>query len=85
MAAAGTLLCIVQIYQTAQLPEGDGTGMQWVILTPLAMLFLFLVVPSLMTGLRGLRFLSATQPIDLSRVIPSKAWLSPFDCSRSMF
>jgi hypothetical protein len=56
-AAAGTAFCIVQIYRTAQLPEGDGTGMQWVILTPLTMLFLFIVVPAFATGMRGLRLM----------------------------
>ena len=29
--------------------------MQWVILTPLTMLFLFIVVPAFLTGIRGLR------------------------------
>ena len=57
VAAAGTAFCIVQIYRTAQLPEGDGTGMQWVILTPLTMLFLFIVVPAFATGMRGLRLM----------------------------
>ncbi len=55
VALAGTAFCIVQIYKTAQLPEGDGTGMQWVILTPLTMMFLFIVVPAFLTGVRGLR------------------------------
>ena len=31
--------------------------MQWVILTPRSMLFLFMVVPAFLTGLRGLRLL----------------------------
>ena len=57
VAAAGTAFCIVQIYRTAQLPEGDGTGMQWVILTPLTMLFLFIVVLAFATGIRGFRFI----------------------------
>ena len=57
VAVAGTAFCIVQIYRTAQLPQGDGTGMQWVILTPLAMLFLFIVVPAYRAGRRGLRLL----------------------------
>jgi hypothetical protein len=57
VAVAGTAFCIVQTYRTAQLPEGDGTGMQWVILTPLTMLFLFIVVPAFATGIRGLRLI----------------------------
>ena len=91
VSIAGTLFCIVQIYRTAQLPEGDGTGMQWIILTPLAMLFLFIVVPAFLTGLRGLRILHANQPttpsqalpgvpdtiqrIEPSQVLPGKGWL----------
>ena len=57
VAVAGTAFCIVQIYKTAQLPQGDGTGMQWVILTPLTMLFLFIVVPAFVRGMRGLRLI----------------------------
>ena len=57
VTVAGTAFCIVQTYRTAQLPEGDGTGMQWVILTPLTMLFLFIVVPAFATGIRGLRLI----------------------------
>ena len=57
VAIAGTAFCIVEIYKTAQLPAGDGTGMQWVILTPLSMLFLFIVVPAFVTGMRGLRLI----------------------------
>ncbi len=90
VSIAGTLFCIVHIYRTAQLPEGDGTGMRWIILTPLAMLFLFIVVPAFLTGLRGLRVLHANQPttpqalpgvpntlerIEPSRVLPGKGWL----------
>src|SRR3712207_215191 len=63
VALAGSAFCIVQIYKTAQLPLGDGTGMQWVILTPLTMLFLLVVVPALLTGMRGLRLMKlARQP-----------------------
>ena len=79
IAAAGTLFCIVQIYRTAQLPEGDGTGMQWIILTPLSLLFLFIVVPASMTALRGLRLLRTSEgteeTIASSRTLPSRGWL----------
>jgi hypothetical protein len=75
VAAAGTLLCIIQIYRTAQLPEGDGTGMQWIILTPLTLLFLFIVVPAFVTGLRGLRLLGTSGPIGPARTLPSRGWL----------
>ncbi len=55
VAAAGTLVCVVAIYRTAQLPPGDGTGMQWVILGPLAFLFFLVVVPAFVIGVNGLR------------------------------
>jgi hypothetical protein len=70
ISIAGTLFCIMQIYSTAQLPEGDGTGMQWIILTPLAALFLFIVLPAFLTGLRGLRILRAHQTATPSQAIP---------------
>ena len=75
LAVAGIGYCIVQIYRTAQLPVGDGTGMQWVILTPLAMLFLFVVVPALVTAMRGLRLLRRSGPVQPARVIPGRGWL----------
>ena len=75
VAVAGVVFCIVQIYRTALLPEGDGSGMQWVILTPLSMLFLFIVVPAFVTGLRGLRLLRTSEPVELSRVLPGREWL----------
>jgi len=51
----GTLLCASVLYRTAQLPEGDGTGMQWVVLGPIAILFFGVVVPALIIGVSGLR------------------------------
>jgi hypothetical protein len=75
IAAAGTVFCIVQIYRTAQLPEGDGTGMQWIILTPLALLLLFIVVPAAITGLRGVRLLRTSETTGPSRTLPSRGWL----------
>jgi hypothetical protein len=52
---AGTLLCALVIYRTAQQPVGDGTGMQWVILGPLGLLFFGLALPALIYGVNGLR------------------------------
>jgi len=43
------------IYRTAQVPEGDGTGMQWVVLGPLGLLFFCLVLPAFIIGVYGLR------------------------------
>lgn len=51
---AVTLFCAAVIYRTAQLPAGDGTGMQWIVLTPLALLFLLVGLPALIIGLSGL-------------------------------
>lgn len=75
VAVLGTLFCIVQIHRTAQLPTGDGSGMQWIILTPLSLLFVFLVVPAFVTGLRGIRLLRAKMPAELSQALPGKGWL----------
>ncbi len=74
-AVAGTVFCVVQIYRTAQLPTGDGSGMQWVILGPLSLLFVFIVVPALGIARRGLRFLRTSEPVGLSRVLPGRGWL----------
>jgi hypothetical protein len=59
LAVAGlvALVCIIQIYRTAQYPNGDGSGMQWIILTPVALLFFFIGVPALTTAMRGARAL----------------------------
>jgi hypothetical protein len=49
----GSAFCGRVIYNTAQTPLGDGSGMQWVVLGPLAMLFFGLILPALMLGIRG--------------------------------
>ncbi len=55
VALVGTAFCGYVIYRTAQVPVGDGSGMQWVVLTPLTLLFVGLVVPAFLFGMRGLR------------------------------
>ena len=75
VAVAGLLFCIVQIYRTAQLPEADASGMQWIILTPLSILFLFIVMPAFVTGLRGLRLLRTSERVELRRALPGRGWL----------
>lgn len=55
VALVGTTFCGYVIYRTAQVPAGDGSGMQWVVLTPLALLFFGVVVPAFLFGMRGLR------------------------------
>jgi hypothetical protein len=47
--------CAYTIHRTAQMPLGDGTGMQWVVLGPLALLFFGVAAPALIVGINGLR------------------------------
>ena len=51
----GVAFCAKVIYDTAQMSAGDGSGMQWVVLTPLTLFFLAIVYPALLFGYRGLR------------------------------
>ena len=74
LGAAVTLFGAVEIYQTAQLPAGDGTGMQWIILTPLALLFLLVGLPALITGVRGLRRWRSRAETGMDGVIPWRGW-----------
>ena len=62
VALVGTASCGYVIYRTAQVPVGDGSGMQWVVLTPLTLLFVGLVVPAFLFGMRGLRGPAASVP-----------------------
>ena len=92
LAVLVTLICIIQIYRTAQIPDGDGSGMQWIILTPLAVLFFFIGVPALMTATRGARALSRREALpesttagvaDASRprspqILPGRGWAIAF-------
>lgn len=75
IALAGTSFCVLQLYWTAQKDAGDRTGMQWVIVTPLAVLFLFVVLPAFATGIRGLRLLRGPEPISESSVVPGRLWI----------
>lgn len=51
----GALLCGSVVYRTAQLADGDGTGMQWVVLGPMGFVLFGIVVPALIIGITGLR------------------------------
>ena len=51
----GAAFCVKVINDTAQLPAGDGSGMQWIVLTPLTLFFLAIVCPALRFGYRGIR------------------------------
>jgi hypothetical protein len=58
----GTLLCASVVYRTAQVPDGDGTGMQWVVLGPIAFVLFGIVIPAFIIGVTGLRSHRAAAP-----------------------
>lgn len=76
VAGIGGTFCAVQIYRTAQMPLGDGSGMQWIILTPLTLLFVGVVLPALGFGRRSLRRLRSLPDeadlVSLDGVIPRR-------------
>ena len=74
LGAAVTAFCAVKVYETAQVPSGDGTGMQWIILTPLTLLFLFVAVSAFITGARALKRLRSGHAPVSTGVIPWKGW-----------
>lgn len=47
VALAGTLFWFYTFYAIAQLPQGDGTGFQWVAEMPLTLIFVVLTFPAL--------------------------------------
>ncbi|MBR0994239.1 hypothetical protein JQ580_26305 [Bradyrhizobium japonicum] len=46
VAAAGTLFWLYTFYFIAQVPQGDGTGFQWLAVFPLGMIFAFFFLPA---------------------------------------
>lgn len=62
-----TPFCALVIHRTAQLPPGDGTGTQWIVLTPLAMLFFLVAVPALIVGATGLRARTSAEAVRRSQ------------------
>ena len=50
LCAAGTLFWLYTFYGIYQMPVGDGTGMQWVAVMPLTLVFLFTVLPAFELG-----------------------------------
>ncbi len=46
LCAAATAFWGYTFYAIAQLPEGDGTGFQWIAEAPLTAIFLFAVLPA---------------------------------------
>ncbi len=53
IAAAGTLFWFYTFYYIAQLPMGDGTGMQWVAEAPLTVIFFLFTFPALIIAPKG--------------------------------
>jgi hypothetical protein len=53
VAAAGTLFWLYTFYAIAQVPEGDGTGFQWIAVMPLGAIFFSLTLPALLLALRN--------------------------------
>lgn len=46
VAAAGTLFWLYTFYAIAHVPDGDGTGFQWLAVFPLGMVFGLFVLPA---------------------------------------
>jgi hypothetical protein len=55
IAGAGTLFWLYTFYAISQVPEGDGTGFQWIAVMPLGAIFFALTFPALLLSLRGRR------------------------------
>lgn len=66
-SATVTLFCAAVIRHTAALPPGDVTAMQWVVLTPLAILFSLVAVPTLIVGVTRLQALRLAEAVDVAR------------------
>lgn len=47
LCAAATAFWMYTFHYIAQVPEGDGTGFQWIAEVPLTAIFLFAVLPAL--------------------------------------
>ena len=58
ISGAGTIFWLYTFYGIAQVPSGDGSGMQWIAIMPLGLVFLVLTLPALIFALFGvlLRF-----------------------------
>jgi hypothetical protein len=53
LAAAGLLFWLYTFYAIAHVPQGDGSGFQWLAAIPLGFIFLTLTLPSLVLVLIG--------------------------------
>ena len=52
-SVAGTLFWLYTFYHISQLPDGDGTGFQWMAAMPLGAIFLAFIVPGFIMALRA--------------------------------
>ena len=52
-AAAGLLFWLYTFYHIAHVPQGDGTGLQWLAVIPLGFVFVSLTLPALVLVLIG--------------------------------
>jgi hypothetical protein len=53
VAGAGTLFWLYTFYAIAQVPAGDGSGMQWVAVMPLGLVFVVFTLPALVCAWKG--------------------------------
>src|SRR5262245_56446043 len=53
VAGAGTLFWLYTFYAIAQVPVGDGSGMQWVAVMPLGLVFVVFTLPALVCAWKG--------------------------------
>ena len=53
VAGAGTLFWLYTFHGIAQVPMGDGSGMQWVAVMPLGLVFVVFTLPALVCAWKG--------------------------------
>jgi hypothetical protein len=53
VASAGALFWLYTFYGIAQVPIGDGSGMQWIAVMPLGLIFVVFILPALVCSWKG--------------------------------
>ena len=53
LSGAGTLFWLWTFFAIGQMPEGDGSGFQWLAVFPLGMVSLVLTLPALLLAIGG--------------------------------
>lgn len=74
VSAAVTLFCALVVRSTAAMSPGEGTGMQWVVLTPLAFLFFLVAVPTLIVGATRLQALRSAEAAEVAQRMGKRAF-----------